>query len=197
MRFDLVGGLDVPDWLMSEVLVLSKISAVRIKLLAAAVVKQDLGSERLNKLLGESFKHDDAMAVVAAIHFILSSATRYDVAEDVLSRELQQLGLPREHTEALVKVQVESRAHLQQLARERSLRLPRLSSLGWRVHESAAGDAAHAVELQLGVQEAPGRAPSPLNLHMTVDTFTLLHSELCAAKEAMGRIPAEDASKGA
>ena len=175
---------------MSEILVLSKVSAVRIKLLAAAVVKQDVGSERLTKLLGESFKQEDAMAVVAAIHFILASAARYDVDGEVLSRELQQLGLPREHTEALVKVQVESRAQLQQLARQRSLQLPRLSSLGWRILEDAAGEGAHAVELQLGVREAPDCASSALNLRMTTDTFTLLHAELRAAKEALLRLPA-------
>ena len=104
MRFAFVGGLDVPDWLLSEVFVLSKISAVRIKLLCKHVVERELGrtqEDKVGKLLGES-KLDEAgvKAVVAAVQFILSAAARHDVAEEVLAQELQQLGLPREQAVA-------------------------------------------------------------------------------------------------
>ena len=119
----------------------SKISAVRIKLLAAHVVQQALGMdappEKAEKLLGDAkLEPPDIKAVVSALHFILCSAARYDVPEDTLAFELQQLGLPREHTEALTHALREGRAALQQHFAACSLQLPRLSSLAWQVPPS-------------------------------------------------------------
>lgn len=116
----------------------SKISAVRIKLLAAHVVQQALGMdappEKAEKLLGDAkLEPPDIKAVVSALHFILCSAARYNVPEDTLAFELQQLGLPREHTEALTHALREGRAALQQHFAACSLQLPRLSSLVWQV----------------------------------------------------------------
>ena len=210
MRFSFCGGLDVPDWvrtrhasstppppllsacarpqLLSEIFVVSKISAVRIKLLAAHVVQQALGMdaplEKAAKLLGDAkLEPPDIKAVVSALHFILCSAARYNVPDDTLAFELQQLGLPREHTEALTHALREGRAALQQHFAACSLQLPRLSSLTWQVplgaalalpcppcplvaqyivtrraspwqvHEDTSHVAAHTVELRLGVTE--------------------------------------------
>jgi hypothetical protein len=124
--------------LLSEIFVVSKISAVRIKLLAAHVVQQALGMdaplEKAAKLLGDAkLEPPDIKAVVSALHFILCSAARYDVPVDTLAFELQQLGLPREHTEALTHALREGRAALQQHFAACSLQLPRLSSLAWQV----------------------------------------------------------------
>ena len=168
--------------LLSEIFVVSKISAVRIKLLAAHVVQQALGMdappEKAEKLLGDAkLEPPDIKAVVSALHFILCSAARYDVPEDTLAFELQQLGLPREHTEALTHALREGRAALQQHFAACSLQLPRLSSLAWQVppspsarplvaesrvteracpwqvHEDTSHVGAHTVELRLGVTE--------------------------------------------
>ena len=175
----------------------SKISAVRIKLLAAHVVQQALGRdappEKAEKLLGDAkLEPPDIKAVVSALHFILCSAARYDVPEDTLAFELQQLGLPREHTEALTHALREGRAALQQHFAAYSLQLPRLSSLAWQVppspsacplvaesrvteracpwqvHEDTSHVGAHTVELRLGVTEqkrdaAQARLPPAFN----------------------------------
>ena len=198
MRFAFVGGLDVPDWLLSEVFVLSKISAVRIKLLCKHVVERELGrtqEDKVGKLLGES-KLDEAgvKAVVAAVQFILSAAARHDVAEEVLAQELQQLGLPREHTDGLVNAFRDGRAALRQHYAAQSLRLPRLQAVGWELHaDPEAG--AHSVDLQLRVDAPPGAGggadaePRTLRMNLTADMFTLLHQELKAARDAMGALP--------
>ena len=181
--------------LLSELFVVSKISAVRIKLLAAHVVQQALGNdvppEKAAKLLGDSkLEPADVKAVVAALHFILCSAARYDVAEDVLAQELQQLGLPREHGEAMTNALREGRAPLQKHFAEQSLRLPRLSSLAWKVHEDESDAKAHSVELTVGASDTrPGGAAKELNFRLSAETFTLLHAELRAAKEGMNRLP--------
>ena len=199
MRFAFVGGLDVPDWLLSEVFVLSKISAVRIKLLCKHVVERELGrtqEDKVGKLLGES-KLDEAgvKAVVAAVQFILSAAARHDVAEEVLAQELQQLGLPREHTDGLVNAFRDGRAALRQHYAAQSLRLPRLQAVGWELHADPEAAAAHGVDLQLRVQPPPGGGGGAdgeartLRLALTADMFTLLYRELKAARDAMAALP--------
>ena len=199
MRFTFCGDLDVPDWLLSELFVVSKISALRIKLLAAHVVQQALGNdappEKAAKLLGDAkLEPADVKAVVASLQFILTSAARYDVSAEVLAQELQQLGLPREHGEALTNALREGRAALQAHFAVRSLRLPRLSSLAWKVHEDVSGAGAHAVELAVGVSKPrPAKtqavAAQELGFRLDAESFKLLHAELAEAKEGMRRLP--------
>jgi len=198
MKFAFVGGLDVPDWLLSEIFVLSKISALRFKLLAGHIVQQLTGQEvppaKLAKLLGDAkLDAQDVKAVCAALQYILGSAARYNVEQDVLSHELQQLGLPREHTDGVVKAYSEGRVAMQEHARTQSLRQPRLSALAWQVVEDRSGAGAHAVELQLGVQAqaTAGSAPEAerLKVRMSSQTFELMHAELKRGREAMQAAP--------
>ncbi|KAL1496471.1 hypothetical protein AB1Y20_016425 [Prymnesium parvum] len=194
MKFLFCGGLDVPDWLLSQIAVLSKISAVRVKLCAAAVAKQAYGEavpfEKLSKLLGDA-KLDAAetKAVVAALHFIVTSAARHDVDSVVLGEELQQLGLPREHTDALTASFVDARQPMQRRFREQSLRLPQLDSLHWRLCEDTGGDGAHAIELQLALRSQHASQPRPLSLRLTPQMLTLLRAELQGARERMAALP--------
>jgi len=202
MRFQFAGGADVPDWLLSQTFVVAKVSAVKIKLLAKLVLAQARGQpadeSKLAKLLGDKLEKDEQKGVVAALHFILTSSARYDVAEDALALELQQLGLPKEHTEALVAALHDGRAPLQEHFADASLRLARLESLRWRVHadpsDAAAG--AHAVELRLGVRDQPPPTSSatsatsappvrPLGFRLDADALTLLQAELRSAREAI------------
>ena len=180
--------------------VVSKISAVKIKLLAKQVLQQARGDavdeQKLQKLLGDGkLDAHEAKGVIASLHFILSSSARYDVEEDVLTLELQQLGLPNEHTEALVLALREGRAALQAHLADISLALPKLESLRWRVVEDPGPAHAHAVELQLatraqpppGAHGAPPAAPSArtLEVRLSTDTLTLLQTELKEAREML------------
>ena len=129
--------------------------------------------------------------VVAALHFILGCSARYDVTEEALALELQQLGLPKEHTEALVASLRDGRATLQSHFAETSLRLPRLEALRYRVHEDDGTARAHTTELYLSLRDQvlPGAsAPAParnLSFRVDADTLTLLHAELQSAREAV------------
>ena len=117
-----------------------------------------------------------------------------------------QLGLPKEHTDALVGALRDGRAPLQaQLAAE-SLRLGKLESLRWRVHEDAGAARAHAVEVYLGVRDqatAPAASATDshpqavppavrgVELRMDADTLAILHAEMRAAKESVESIAAK------
>ena len=149
--------------------------------------------EKLSKLLGDKLDSHELKGVVAALHFILTSAARHDVAEEALALELQQLGLPKEHTDALVAALRDGRAALQAHLAATSLRLPRLESLRWRVHTDASDDA-RALELVLGVRDQPlptavgpdAETPlRPLSVRLNPDTLALLHAELRTARDAV------------
>jgi hypothetical protein len=176
--------------------VVSKLSVVKFKLLAKLVLQQACGQAadeaKLAKLVGDG-KLDAAevKGVVASLHFILASSARHAVAEEALALELQQLGLPKEHTEALVAVLRDGRAALQRHLAEASLRQSKLESLRWRVEEDPSPTRAHAVELQLAVRaQATPTVPAPVPLRtvgfrLSADMFTLLHSELKGARELL------------
>ncbi len=115
-------------------------SSVRIKLICKQILAQLLGNpinaEKLKKLTtGERLNFDtqDVKAMVAALTFILSNATKFDVSEDVLIIELEQLGLPQDICKAVVRVFSASKAELLQHFRAQSLQLPRLQGVEWRV----------------------------------------------------------------
>ncbi|XP_075711294.1 COMM domain-containing protein 4 isoform X3 [Rhinoderma darwinii] len=100
MRFRFCGDLDCPDWVLAEISTLAKISSVKLKLICAQVLKEQLGEavdyEKILKLTADArFESGDIKATVAVLCFILSSAAKHNVSGDNLSSELQQLGLPR------------------------------------------------------------------------------------------------------
>ena len=161
MRFSFNGGMDVPDWLLSQIFIVSKISAVKIKVVSKLVLQQARGEQvdqaKIAKmLLGDGkFEEHEGKGVVAALHFVLTRSSRFDVAEDVLMSELQQLGLPNEHADALVSALRDGRAPLQRHQAATSLQYPKLEGLQWRVHEDPGPSRAHAVEMQLSVRAPP------------------------------------------
>uniref|UniRef100_A0A8C7SU00 COMM domain-containing protein n=1 Tax=Oncorhynchus mykiss TaxID=8022 RepID=A0A8C7SU00_ONCMY len=90
--------------------------------------------DKVSKLTADAkFENGDIKASVAVLTFILSSAAKHDVDSESLSSELQQLGLPKEHTTGLCKSYEDKHILLQEKLRESSLRLGRLDVVSWRV----------------------------------------------------------------
>ena len=87
MKYRFAGNVDVPEWILSEVGTLSKISCVRLKLITRQLITQLAGGaldvEKVTKLVGDKagFTWSDIKAALAAISFILRGAVRYDVDE--------------------------------------------------------------------------------------------------------------------
>lgn len=128
MRFRFCWDVDCPDWLLAEISTLSKLSSVKLRLLAANVAKSIHGSQPLKydvvAKLGTDAKLEElgARAVVAAVRWILASAAGAGVAGNILDSELQQLGLPREHAQAITKVYGDHQQNLEAHAKKNSLK---------------------------------------------------------------------------
>ncbi|XP_043289088.1 COMM domain-containing protein 4 [Venturia canescens] len=135
MRFRFLGDGDCPDWLLAEINALSRMTSIKMKILAQLVAKsitdQELDEVRVKKLTQDAkLESEDAKAIVAALELILTSSARYGVTPADLSNELQQLGLPREHSAALARIHtdVSSRIVSEALIPQ-SLRRSRVSSV--------------------------------------------------------------------
>ncbi|KAF2369225.1 hypothetical protein FHG87_000026 [Trinorchestia longiramus] len=111
MKFRLCWGTDCPDWLLSEIAAMSAISSLKLRMLVSHVADTVLGCTldkgKVAKCVGRdgsAASNLSARARVGGIRYILVSAVGAMVPSEVLDRELQQLGLPLEHTATFTKV---------------------------------------------------------------------------------------------
>ncbi|XP_039268734.2 COMM domain-containing protein 4-like [Styela clava] len=141
MRFRFCGDLDCPDWVLAEINILARLTSVKMKLLVMQVIKAILGDEidlkKVEKITSDAkYEPGDVKASIAGIRYIISSAAKHDVDEETLSSELQQLGLPKEHTAALCKTYDGKLPQLQEEFRKQSLRRSgRLENVAWKIEE--------------------------------------------------------------
>ena len=82
MRFDFCGGIDCPEWVLSEVSILNRVSAIKLKLILAQMVKKITGQpydlEKLNKLCrDQKFDIEETKVCIALVEFLLSQAAKH------------------------------------------------------------------------------------------------------------------------
>jgi len=140
MRFKFCGDLDCPDWVLAEINILAKLTSVKMKLLVNQIIKgllkEEIDFEKVKKLTSDAkFDIGDIKASVAGIDFIISSATKHDVDSEKLSDELQQLGLPKEHSMALCKAYQTKQESLYQESLLQSFRCSScLKKVDWKIN---------------------------------------------------------------
>ncbi|XP_077423777.1 COMM domain-containing protein 4 [Vanacampus margaritifer] len=198
MRFRFCGDLDCPDWVLAEISTLAKISSVKMKLLCAQVLKgllgDDIDYDKVTKLTADAkFDSGDIKASVAVLSFILSSAAKHDVDSESLSSELQQLGLPKEHTMGLCKSYEDKHSAVQDKLRETSLRLGRLEAVSWRVDYTLSSSEMKevneaVVQLKLQAQGAESGSSQSTLVSLSADKLRVLLSELKQAQTMMNAL---------
>lgn len=195
MRFRFCGDLDCPDWVLAEISTLSKITSVKMRLLCAQVIKDLLGEgidyAKVEKLTSDAkYELADVKASIAALSFILSSAAKYSVDSDSLSNELQQLGLPKEHSTALCKTYGENLTKLQSSFLRSSLKLKQLTGLEWRVDfvlgcSELVEMTEPEVQLRFNEVDTSSDSSRPVSFSMTSQKFSVLLGELKQAQRLM------------
>lgn len=99
---------------------------------ASYVVKVVFSSDPIDeKKFAEAFggSIDDSKSAYSCVRFLLLSAIRFGIGKDIFSVELQQLGLPREHSLALGKVLDENSAQLREHLKSKSLAINELADV--------------------------------------------------------------------
>lgn len=198
MRFRFCGDLDCPDWVLAEISTLAKMSSVKMKLLCAQVLKDLLGDgidyDKVTKLTADAkFESGDIKASVAVLSFIFSSVAKHDVDIESLSSELQQLGLPKEHTTGLCKAYEDKHSALQEQLKELSLRLGRLEAVSWRVDYTLSSSELRevnkpCVQLKLQVQGAESGVSETTVVSVSTDKFRVLLFELKQAQSLLNAL---------
>lgn len=187
MKFHLCGGLDAPDWILAEIAMLGKLSAVQIKQLTSYIIQHIIeGSfdyDNVGKLISDSLGPSDLKACIATLHFFVTNAAKFDVDEDTLSRELQQLGLPKEHTDSLSQTYRDSKGEIQEKFLQEILQLPTLNIDGWQVRVGKG----KSVVLHFKNNEFVKKDEGSFNglVYLAEDKFRILLQELKTARSMM------------
>lgn len=77
----------------------------------------------------------DIKGSIAAIHFILSNAAKFDVDEKSLVLEIQQLGLPKENSDVIGRQYRDAKDMLRSKFEDGSYRVSKLLAVDWRVDQ--------------------------------------------------------------
>ncbi|KAF6017493.1 COMMD4 [Bugula neritina] len=198
MRFRFCGGLDCPDWVLAEITILAKMSSIKMKLLCAQVVKNLLGEEldydKVKKYTSDA-KYDtsDVKAAIAVLKFIFNSAARYNVESSPLFDELQQLGLPKEHSTALCKTFADNSTKLQEFFKLKSLKLSQVKDLSYTVKHVLDPTNTQVMEepliqLSLVLDSPDNLSPQTLSFSLTVRKFQVFLHEMKQARESMKHV---------
>lgn len=187
MKFHLCGGLDAPDWILAEITTLGKLSPIQLKQLTLYIIQHILeGSfdyDNVGKLTSGFLGPSDLKACIATLRFFVTNAAKFDADEDTLSRELQQLGLPKEHTDSLCRPYSDSKGELQEKFLEESLQLPTLNIDGWQVRTGKG----KSILLHLKNSEILKKDEGSFNglVYLAEDKFRILLQELKMARSMM------------
>lgn len=134
MKFRFLGDGDCPDWLLAEINTMTRMTSIKIKLLGQTIAKYltdgDFDKDKVKKIAQDTkLEINDAKAVTATLELILTSSARYGVSPADLNNELQQLGLPREHSGAIARLHTDFCSQITAVQSLQSLRVSRLSAI--------------------------------------------------------------------
>lgn len=195
MRFRFCGDLDCPDWVLAEINILARLTSVKMKLLVNQVVKgllnEEIDFQKVEKLTSDAkFDIGDIKASVAGIDFIISSATKHDVEPETLSNELQQLGLPKEHSSALCKVYESKQKDLHDESLKQSFRCSlSLQKVDWKINPAtiSTGDE-RTVDIRLLLVDPQSGKEETLSFTTAASKLKVLLYELNVIRNQMSTV---------
>ncbi len=138
MFFHFCGG-DVPDWLLSQLAEFTDVDEDTIAALLKETVRSIMKRE-LKHALCERMDMDRGRfkAILAVMHYIISSAARYDVSVEVLRQELLQLGLSEAQSDAMASTHDNACAAIREQLLATMMRLPTVTKLAVHKEEGPA-----------------------------------------------------------
>ncbi|XP_058451174.1 COMM domain-containing protein 4 [Malaya genurostris] len=110
MKFRFCGEGDCPDWVLAEIhanlalLTIEQLSQV-VHHVTMCILGEEIPEDNIRTIFGISKgTMDTPKAAFACIRFLLVSAARFNTESSVFATELQQLGLPKDHTTVMSRV---------------------------------------------------------------------------------------------
>ncbi|KZC12638.1 COMM domain-containing protein 4 [Dufourea novaeangliae] len=160
-------------------------TSIKIKLLAQTVAKYladgELDEEKVQKITQDAkVEPSDAKAMIAALELIFASSARYGVSAADLSSELQQLGLPREHSAAIARLHTDNSPRITDALSSQSLRVSRLAA----IHVLPCDSSAPFATVSLKLSKLGGTGDDSI-VNISQDDAQVLLAELRRAKSLM------------
>ncbi len=198
MRFRFCGGLDAPDWLLTEIAIVAKLSTKQITFFAEQVIKQllgkDLAYDKLDKLAQVvKFTRSDVKAALAAVNYVLDHATRYNVERKILGTEMQQLGLHEDLTNAVLDVYFKKKDTILALYKQKEFKLETIEKVDWRVDcVLGSSNIQGMAEPNIMLKIKGSNSNDDVSFDMSSNMFRVLHAELKNAHTMMIQMSGSD-----
>uniref|UniRef100_A0A0K8TQ82 COMM domain-containing protein 4 n=1 Tax=Tabanus bromius TaxID=304241 RepID=A0A0K8TQ82_TABBR len=190
MKFRFCGDGDCPDWILGEIhSSLSVLSSVKLRIVSQAIAKSILGDELPEEKIKDVFassktENASAKSAVACIRFLLVSAARHNADETTFGEELQQLGLPKEHANALCRVLAEYVKEIRKKLLETSLTVDEMDDIIYTIPKDTIECAQLEVKIKNEIVDGVSQNTThKINIHK-VDLLVLL-DELKTIKQIM------------
>lgn len=145
MKFKFCGNIDSPEWLISEIIFLTKISAIRLRMICNNVVnfilKDGKNLKEIQKAFDDmNFNESEGKIIFSLLDFILRSAVKFDIEGSILVNELQQLGLPQENADSITKVFKTHKENLKNKLKEDIFYFDKIKNIEYKISYILAND---------------------------------------------------------
>ncbi|KXJ73071.1 hypothetical protein RP20_CCG016567 [Aedes albopictus] len=189
-KFRFCGEGDCPDWVLAEIHSnLAVLSSEQLQEVAhhvaRCIVGEDVPEDNVRAIFGISKgSMDTPKAAFACIRFLLVSAARFNTESSVFGTELQQLGLPKDHTTVMCQVLEDYVSQIRSKLRQSSLTINELESVTCSVPENTID----CVQLQFNIKNeivngVPQRTNHAVNINRS--DIPVLLKELKSIKTIM------------
>ena len=145
MKFKFCGNIDCPEWLISEITFLTKISSIKLRIITNNLVNCLISEAKsLNDILKTieemNFTEQEAIIIVSSLEFIIKNSTKFDVEDLILNQELQQLGLPQENADSITKVFKNQKENLKKKLVNETFSFNKISNVDYKISYTLANN---------------------------------------------------------
>lgn len=140
MKLRFCGGGEAPDWLLGQLVVLVKLSSVRVSLLCDCVVHylltEQFQESKINDLLiGRRLQYtqEDKKTLFSILCYIIKNAAGFSVDSEHLFVELEQIGIPQDISKVICSKFSKFKDQLRDSFADRLPSPSMFSKMDWRI----------------------------------------------------------------
>ena len=178
MKFEFWGKNECPEWVLSESALISKLTAAKLKLIWYQIIRKILydpgyDENRIFVLWNDChLTQEESFWVIAILDFIISSATKSSVNQDIFSKEISHLGIPIENVNVIVKAYTENAKDLE-IIRFESLRVSQIKDVEIKTSNIISSSLVGDTEYEPGEE----REPIGVQINMALDLEEFPHDQ--------------------
>ena len=190
MKFKFYGYKDCPEWFLSEVILINKVTAVKIRLIISQLIlKIKQSTYDLNKIekfcKDSSLNPEETQAIIAVLTLIIESYVKYNVEDPEFLKEMLQLGLSQEIAESMISALNKDKASITNELKKQTMRYDKVTGHEYCIqyeHNTTGDGGQITADISISTQKQ--------QLYFTVNKSVLsqLISELRKIEETISKI---------